>query len=87
MACCWVHMQRWIKHSPVPQLKCVHEVSEESFYPQERTSGKILLILDSHASHYSDVAVLDIAAENDVIRFSSKPHHPVFYLFARFTNH
>ncbi|GFY39206.1 hypothetical protein TNIN_406841 [Trichonephila inaurata madagascariensis] len=39
---------------------------------------KVLLILDSQASHCSDVAVFDLAAENNVILFSSKPHHPIF---------
>ncbi|GFS74331.1 atrial natriuretic peptide receptor 2 [Trichonephila clavipes] len=47
------------------------------FIPRKEP-GKVLNILDSNTSHCSDVAALDLAAENDVILFSSKPHHPVF---------
>ncbi|GFR08759.1 HTH CENPB-type domain-containing protein [Trichonephila clavata] len=38
------------------------------FIPRKEP-GKVLLILDSHASHCSDVTVLDLAAENAVTLF------------------
>ncbi|GFR19356.1 jerky protein homolog-like [Trichonephila clavata] len=41
--------------------------------------GKVLLILDSHASLCSDMGVLDLAAENDVILFYL-PSHITQYL-------
>ncbi|GFY58533.1 hypothetical protein TNIN_310971 [Trichonephila inaurata madagascariensis] len=49
------------------QLRCVHEVSEELFYPRKQPGN--VLILDSHSSHGSDMAVLELAAENDLIIF------------------
>ncbi|GFR29778.1 hypothetical protein TNCT_2031 [Trichonephila clavata] len=50
---------------------------KDHFIPRKEP-GEVFLILDSHASHCSDVAVVGLAVENDVILFSSKPHHPVF---------
>ncbi|GFS57698.1 HTH CENPB-type domain-containing protein [Trichonephila inaurata madagascariensis] len=55
-------------------LNVFMKFSKNHFIPR-----KVLLILDSHTSHCSDVAVLDLVAENEAI-FFSLPNHFNQYL-------
>lgn len=54
---------RWLKNHFVPR----------------KQNGKVLLILDCHSSHCSDIDVLDFAAENDIILLCL-PSHATNYL-------
>jgi hypothetical protein len=39
-----------------------------------KPSGKVLLILERHASHYNDFEMLDYARSNDIVLFCFPPH-------------
>lgn len=54
---------RWLKNHFVPR----------------KESGPVVLILDGHSSHCSDVSVLDYAAQNDIILLCL-PSHTIQYL-------
>ncbi|XP_018359931.1 PREDICTED: uncharacterized protein LOC108759131 isoform X2 [Trachymyrmex cornetzi] len=51
---------------------------KDHFIPRKQ-NGKVLLILDGHTSHCSDINVLDFAAKNDIILLCL-PSHTTHYL-------
>jgi hypothetical protein len=47
----------------------------KNHFTPRKESGNVLLILDGHRSHCSDVNVLDFAAENGITLLSSKSNN------------